>query len=615
MSSDGVSGKIHIYPENNQTLPKDGMLIGQTTGRGKDPKGRLIVAYPSVSANPTIAAQSISGSSNQLTGGRSTNEISYAIMGPAAKVIQNISDGSTNVSKPLNQVEAQKLSSEWKWLPDFFKKTFMVKVGDNYYDINASSLEKAFGITKQQIHVNNRDLTQLIQTEAQKRFKAALKLDAGLAPLSTSKTDPFSALNIENPAILKNLYNAASEARENSVTEYLNKLQVTTDPSLTIGQLREKNPAQGAQEVINEGLRQHLTTGRDLLTCLMFANTHYKIPAEINLEIAQAASTAAIEAANTKAQGINSENGITTTSPNTTQLKFDSIRELRKGPVLKLDEGIFSKTYGIGVQKLIEESRTQFEGNPSTRTIVQAASQYNGAEAGEAFTPLVGLESEFAKGDRTQGPQAQLMEQDMFQAITAAANRGFNAIASVLSEDTLRTYEKTNVHVSGYLQVGGHKELTIAVTEDFCKNGNNLQSPVLKNKGHDLVLSAAPSWQNSQFGSDFEEAKDLAYAAAYYNFSALFEQGLKRLREEPITTNIRICPVPIGCGAFANDPASVAKAFNAAALNFQNALTPEQKKRVKVEMQIFKPNAEGLKPGKKGFEANLGIDNPLIRPS
>ena len=125
---------------------------------------------------------------------------------------------------------------------------------------------------------------------------------------------------------------------------------------------------------------------------------------------------------------------------------------------------------------------------------------------------------------------------------------------------------------------------------------------MLRNKDHDLVLSAAPAWQCGDEGAKTEEGKKLAYAAAFYNYSALFEHALTQLREKPGTI-IRICPTAIGCSAFANDVASVAKAFNAAAANFQEKLTDAQKDFVKVEMQIYNKADRRL----AGFEYNLGI--------
>ena len=123
---------------------------------------------------------------------------------------------------------------------------------------------------------------------------------------------------------------------------------------------------------------------------------------------------------------------------------------------------------------------------------------------------------------------------------------------------------------------------------------------MLRNKDHDLVLSAAPSWQCGDEGAKTEEGKKLAYAAAFYNYSALFEHALTQLKENP-GNEIHICPTAIGCGAFSNDAPSVFKAFNKAANNFYQELDDEKKARVKVEMQIF----DGRKP-LTGIE-NLGI--------
>lgn len=575
-------------------LPQNQPLHGETTGRGQDAKKRLYVEFSS-------------------TGTGDQNLTSDRIIGPAVKAIQ-ISTQLNPSTSSLGKLEeipldrdfklAKKETSEWTWLPrcfNIFKRTFLVKVGDNYYDMNASSLKKSFGISKEEIsNSQNRDITALIANKARERlinYQADAK-GVGVSTLNSNsdlKSQLVQAFESDPKDGIKNLLSNLSN---------LDTLKVIEANRLTIGKLRELNPSPEAQTVIEQGLINYLKNGGNLLSQLMTANEGYHITAEIDTEKAQNISRAAIDVANNEATQINPENSITTTSPKTGEIQFSKIREQRNAAPTPLVSSIFSKTYGKGVQDLIKESKDQFNEEPPTRSIIQAASQYNGAEAGGAFTPLVGLETSFAKGDRTQGPQAQLMEQGMFQAITKAANSGFNAIAGVLRRETLEKQTddkgKSTLLQSGYLQVGGDTELTKAVTKDFCENGVNLQSPVLKNKGHDLVLSAAPSWQG-RIQQDFaksDEAKDLAYAAAFYNYSALFEHALTQLQKNP-GTKIRICPTAIGCGAFANDAASVAKAFNAAAVNFQEELTDAQKDFVKVEMQIYKPLQD--------FEDKLGI--------
>ena len=66
-----------------------------------------------------------------------------------------------------------------------------------------------------------------------------------------------------------------------------------------------------------------------------------------------------------------------------------------------MNGNIFSKTYGIDVKILIDNSKEEVGKVPPTHSIIQAASQYNGAEAINSFTPLVGLEYYLAKQDPT----------------------------------------------------------------------------------------------------------------------------------------------------------------------------------------------------------------------
>ena len=190
----------------------------------------------------------------------------------------------------------------------------------------------------------------------------------------------------------------------------------------------------------------------------------------------------------------------------------------------------------------------------------------------------------------------------MFEITNTGANNGINSLASVINESTHKMAKDTPLLENGYLTVKGDQLLTQAVTRDFCENGHKLQSVVQNIGEYNVVLSAAPSWQGSETSSYSDQAKDLAYAAAFYNYSALFEHALTQFDQYPRTT-IRICPTAIGCGAFANDAASVAIAFNAAAANFQGKLTDAQKAFVKVEMQIHNSADKRL----KGFEYNLGI--------
>jgi hypothetical protein len=140
------------------SLPQNGLLIGEKNNRGKDVKNRLIV-YVGDSSVAVDAAKSPLGFKDKIVEHQTI--FARAIAGPA---IAHIAGEDVTWDKIC------KKSSEWTWLPkffDIFKKTILVKVDNNFYDINAKSLEKAFGITKADIRRANRDITQLIKDKTQ----------------------------------------------------------------------------------------------------------------------------------------------------------------------------------------------------------------------------------------------------------------------------------------------------------------------------------------------------------------------------------------------------------------------------------------------------------------
>jgi hypothetical protein len=598
---------IFIGYFQNMKLPEGGDLIGQTTGRGKDGKGRLIIYIGGVNLAQG-AAQTKTGSTFDRD-----QDTTYAIMGPAAKAIKDSAKGQVITANhsftSMTQEQAEKKSSEWTWLPrclDIFKTTFLVNVGGQWYDMNASSLKKALGITKQDIRNNNRDITSLIIKKATPTLSEAKISNEILGPLDARSEEKLTAKAIKNPETRVAIREAYQKGGEQGISKYLDSLLVDENPRLTIGELRELNPKDGAQKVINQALVLHLRYNTPLSECLLEANSDFKIEAIKDPVKAQETSNRAIEAANREIQEVNPEFAITTTSPDEDKkIEFKSVRSLRDAPeVKKLDPSVFTIRRNFDVRKLIKESKDQFskDSTDSTHTTIQAASQYNSGEAPASFTPLIGRACVIGRQDNTQGPIVQTKAPEMFEITNRGANNGINSLASVIKEKThnLVSYPQTTLLENGYLTVGSRKDLTEAVIKDFCENGHKLQSVVQNNADYDVVLSAAPSWQGLKAYSSSNHAKDLAFVAAFYNYSALFEHGLKKLNEQP-SIQIRICPTAIGCGAFNNDAPSVFKAFNKAACDFYQKLSPEQRERVKVEMQIFDPRGQLA-----GIE-NLGI--------
>ena len=187
------------------SLPQNGLLIGEKNNRGKDVKNRLIV-YVGDSSVAVDAAKSPLGFKDKIVEHQTI--FARAIAGPA---IAHIAGEDVTWDKIC------KKSSEWTWLPkffDIFKKTILVKVDNNFYDINAKSLEKAFGITKADIRRANRDITQLIKDKTQPMFQ--LIKDQTQAMLDSQEVkNRFITQNINEILQTMNLEHFSKRSLEN----------------------------------------------------------------------------------------------------------------------------------------------------------------------------------------------------------------------------------------------------------------------------------------------------------------------------------------------------------------------------------------------------------------
>jgi hypothetical protein len=204
------------------SLPQNGLLIGDKNNRGKDVKNRLIV-YTGEKSLAVDAAKAAFGYKGIV---QNTSLISArAIAGPA---IAHIAGEDVTWDKIC------KKSSEWTWLPkffDIFKKTILVKVDNNFYDINAKSLEKAFGITKADIRRANRDITQLIKDKSQKLLDShkihekAIKKNIEEA-LTKINRENFSKQILEgmNEVLREEIFEAYRVGLENGVLNYCKKI-------------------------------------------------------------------------------------------------------------------------------------------------------------------------------------------------------------------------------------------------------------------------------------------------------------------------------------------------------------------------------------------------------
>ncbi len=120
-------------------------------------------------------------------------DVDTKVVGCAAKMI------SESTTPENNYVNAKKLSSESTFLPNCFKKTFMVKIGEAYFDVNVNSLRKNFGISKDELvqmtGETGRDITKRIEESARNQMiqKQLEHLNMGNLPITNEILEVFNA--------------------------------------------------------------------------------------------------------------------------------------------------------------------------------------------------------------------------------------------------------------------------------------------------------------------------------------------------------------------------------------------------------------------------------------
>lgn len=248
----------------------------------------------------------------------------------------------------------------------------------------------------------------------------------------------------------------------------------------------------------------------------------------------------------------------------------------------KLDPAIFHWSISHGVQKDIPKAAE----DKNRVHLFSVASQYNCAEAGSPFTPGVGEAMSRSEGDHTQGPFAQRTNPVLFEFVTTfLTNLGFNMMEKVLPSAG-KTYQHNDSIAHGYLRPTD--ETIDQLTQELRENFSAYEAPCYESKLSEgaesvyLMLGAAPAVGYSY--SLTKDSKELQYYAHLANFTALFSQTQTLLNRHP-DKEVVLHITGVGLGVFRCDEKVFAEAFAKAAFTFQESLSPEDKKRVHVQLE------------------------------
>lgn len=248
----------------------------------------------------------------------------------------------------------------------------------------------------------------------------------------------------------------------------------------------------------------------------------------------------------------------------------------------ELDPTIFHWSISHGVQNDIPKAAE----DKNRVHLFSVASQYNCAEAGSPFTPGVGEAMSRSEWDHTQGPFAQRTNPVLFEFVTAfLTNLGFNMMEKVLPSAG-KTYQHNDSIAHGYLRPTD--ETIGQLTQELRENFSAYEAPCYESKLSEsvesvyLMLGAAPAIGYSH--SLKTDSKDLQYYAHLANFSALFSQTRALLKRHP-GKEVVLHITGVGLGVFECDENVFADAFAKVAFTFQENLSPEDKKRVHVQLE------------------------------
>lgn len=255
----------------------------------------------------------------------------------------------------------------------------------------------------------------------------------------------------------------------------------------------------------------------------------------------------------------------------------------------ELDSDVFRFEHTTGVLGDIKRDGQRAD---DTEVVYGVASQFNGCEAPGRYTIKPRDAVKVYKGDRTQGPQAQLaFSENQVELINCGGNLGYNGLCKVLDEDT-----KDQV-AHGYFTPSEDK--VKEVIEQLQNSGQNIEYPCIAaipsdgNKKVHQILVAAPAF--GMYGGWLLEHSDkleIQFLCALHGYRAQFEKCIQIAKNSQKSVIFK--PTAVGLGAFDNIPGIVASAFYQAASEYQNFLKTNH---VTVAFQIYKP--EGGEPDEK----------------
>lgn len=257
-------------------------------------------------------------------------------------------------------------------------------------------------------------------------------------------------------------------------------------------------------------------------------------------------------------------------------------------PTQPLDPNIFhwSITQGEGVTKDIPRASKDHK----RVHLFSVASQYNGAEAANPFTPQVGEAIEKSEWDHTQGPLAQRTNPSIFECVNAfLANLGFCMLTNV-SPSAGKTYEKGSPIEHGYLRPSDENVecLKKEMEENFCKIELPCYESQVTQNGESvfLILGAAPAFGYVSGPTNSPAHNTLLYYAYLGAFLAQFNQVQTLLQRNP-DKEIVFHVTGTGLGVFGGNKTIFKEAFLKGASWFQESLSEKDKKRVHVQLESY----------------------------
>lgn len=250
----------------------------------------------------------------------------------------------------------------------------------------------------------------------------------------------------------------------------------------------------------------------------------------------------------------------------------------------RLNPDVFSWTVTRGVQHDIQQAGKIDDG---TVELFGGASQFNGAESPgrDLVRPLRACK--VYQNDRTQGPTAQLQFHPVqVEAINIAANLGYSGLQNVLDVDAARCVR------NGYFTPT--KESYAQIREQLINNADQIEYlsvegfPYKDNKFGakpvHLCLVAAPAFgfYSNKDTVTGNQQLEIQFLCALQAFRAQFQRCLDLAEEtgKPVIFK----PAAMGLGVFGNKALSIARAFYAAADEYQERLADTD---VKVVFQVY----------------------------